>query len=708
MDDLPHQKRYLSDFIRTNLEMILEEWAAFAQGLVNERHVPAQVLLDHAAGMLLTIADDIERPQTADQKTCKARGWAPRSDLETEAARHGAARVALGFTVSEVIAEFRALRESVLRLFNRSPPGDVEATFQQTTRFNEAIDQALAESLERYSLDKEEATRRFDTLLSNSPDLQFILDARASFIYANQPLAKLFGLLPENVVGKSIEALCPKLGAQVSDAIAQTAKLSSAFTTELKCHAEPDNIATYRVVFQPVFDEAGTVESVTGSARNISELKASEQTIFRQAYYDSLTCLPNRMLFRDRLDQETKHGARTGGRFAVLYVDLDGFKGVNDRYGHAEGDTVLQEAAHRLSMCVRASDTVARMGGDEFIIILSDLGRSTHVEMIAREIVTAIARPFHVHGKELWISCSIGITLYPDDAVIPDELVRNADQAMFVAKQAGRGQYVYFTPELRALACARQGIIDDLRRALQGGELAVYYQPIIDLHNDRIVKAEALLRWHHPDKGIVNPSEFIGIAEETGLIRDIGSAVLADAVVRVQSWSDLRGAPFPISVNKSPVEFMDLARLVPGDPDLGLFQAGGNLITVEITEGVMLNDSPLVRDKLTILRDAGVQLAIDDFGVGYSSMALLKRLKVDFLKIDRSFVSDVTTNDESRVLAETMVDMAHRLGMQVVAEGVETSDQHRWLKGIGCDFGQGFLFSEACDPDRFEKLLVAG
>ncbi len=700
----PAEKR-LAAFIRTDLELILQEWETFADSIRGARRLPRTVLRDHAAGMLLTIATDIETSQSASAQTDKAQGRARRDPHETEAQRHGAGRVASGFNVSEAISEFRALRASVMRLWAAANQVDHTLTAQDTIRFNEAIDQTIAESIERFVLDKNELTRRFDTLLSSSPDLHFIVDLNGHLLYANQTLSRLFQREPGDIVGSSLVALCHELIPTAEDGIEQIRSTRIPVTGEFTCHANPAAPVAYRYVLLPVVSGDGSLDSISGSARNISELRASEDEILRHAYYDSLTGLPNRALFRDRLDQEVKHAARTERRLALLYIDLDGFKEVNDRYGHAEGDLLLQEAGRRIAGCVRATDTVARLGGDEFTVILTDFLRYTHIEVLARAILAELARPFKIQAKEMRISCSIGVTVYPHDAMIPDDLIRNADQAMFVAKKAGRNRFSFFTEEMRDLASARLKTIDELRQALANKQLAVYYQPIVDMATGAIVKAEALLRWHHPDNGMLLPSDFIALAEETGLIGDIGTAVVDEAVAQVQRWSALLGAPFQISVNKSPVEFMDRTRMIPGDRELDLLRSGGSQITIEITEGVMLNDSPAVRDKLRALQQAGVQLAIDDFGIGYSSMASLKTFKVDFLKIDQSFVKDLTVNHESRVFAETIVLMAHKLGLKVIAEGVETDAQREWLLNVGCDYAQGFLFSAATDAAHFERML---
>ncbi|WP_426101318.1 putative bifunctional diguanylate cyclase/phosphodiesterase [Massilia sp. TSP1-1-2] len=708
MDDVPRSSKCkLPAFIRDNIESILVEWEAFAKGILSARHMDEAALRDDAGAMLRAIADDLEQPQTSGQQFEKSRGRAPPNTLESAAERHGSARVASGFSLDETISEFRALRASVLKQWACANRAAETASSDEALRFNEAIDQALTESLERYALDKDEHTRRFDTLLSSSPDLQFILDIDAHFLYANITLAKLFNAQVDAILGKPIRRFCRDLAPKFERDIAHVVDNHESLRGEFTCHADQMEPVTYRYVLLPVINEAGVVESVTGSARNISELKASENKLLRNAYYDSLTELPNRMLFRDRLEQEVRYAGRTGLTLALLFVDLDGFKGVNDRFGHAAGDQVLRESARRIGACVRASDTVARLGGDEFTVIITDVRKIPHIEVLAQQILASLGRPIALHEHSAAISGSIGITLYPQDALLPDDLLRNADQAMFVAKKAGRNRFSFFTKAMRDSAWARLRVIDELREAIACHQLAVYYQPIIDMGTGAIVKAEALVRWHHPQSGTLLPAAFIGLAEETGLIGQIDAWVLQEAVCRARQWSDLLGRPFQVSVNKSPVEFTDRSMMKPGGPDLQTLTEAGGSVAVEVTEGVMLNESPGVREKLLALQQAGVQFAIDDFGIGYSSMSYLKKFNVNFLKIDQSFVKDMVSSSESRIFAETIVMMAHRLGLKVIAEGVETCAQRDWLKAAGCDYAQGFLYSEATSAECFAQMLTA-
>lgn len=452
-------------------------------------------------------------------------------------------------------------------------------------------------------------------------------------------------------------------------------------------------------------DEQGEPLRMTGTVTDISEKRRAEEIIWRHANFDALTSLPNRRLFRDRLDHEIKKARRTGQPLALLFIDLDRFKEANDLLGHDIGDQILMEAARRICACVRESDTVARLGGDEFTAILAELDNLTHIEPIAQKINDALVKPFHVGNEVVYLSASIGITLYPEDADNAENLIRNADQAMYVAKNAGRNRYSYFTPSMQREAHDRLRLIADLRDALSHGELKVYYQPVVDLAASRVVKAEALLRWQHPRLGMIAPQRFISFAEESGLITEIGDWVFREAAYCSRQWSRRLGKTFQVSVNKSPVQFLSQSKEVNWPAYLKEMGMDGSSVSVEITEGLLLNASPAIVNKLLQYRDAGIQVAIDDFGTGYSSMAYLKKFDIDYLKIDQSFIRDMVTNESDRAIVRSVTAMAHELGLQVIAEGIETAEQQKLLIEAQCDFGQGFLFSEAVPAEAFERML---
>ena len=696
----------LSTFIETHHDEILVQWEHFARSIFSARNRDPVVLRDHAAGILREIAIDLRAPQTAFDQSEKSLGRARRAGYDTQAELHGAERLTIGFTVNDAVSEFRALRASVLRLWEEAYSGDFSAVATEMTRFNEAIDQALAESLQRFSLERERYSFRFDTLLSSSPDLHYIIGTDGSLIYINQAMSDLLDMTQEQATGRNIDTLCPGLVRGVTRNLHKVIDTRQSLSGEATMPGPHGETVAYRYVFLPVLDNDGQVDSITGTARNVSELKAAEEKMHHNAYYDSLTHLPNRTLFHDRLEQNVKHAERSGQPLALLFIDLDGFKEVNDRSGHAAGDQLLQECARRIRACLRESDTVARIGGDEFTVIISEIADILHVEILAQTILDALARPISIDSASHFISGSMGITVFPQDGASPDDLLRNADQAMYVAKRAGCNRFSFFTVAMRDSAWARLKIIDELRQALAKHQLEVYYQPIIDLASGAIVKAEALVRWHHPEGGLILPDAFIAIAEQTGLIGEIGSWVLEEAVGRARQWSVLLGRPFQISVNKSPVEFMSVAMMKSWDSRLAALGIVRDQIAVEITEGVLLNDSGAIRERLALLKKAGMQFTIDDFGIGYSSMSYLKKFQVDFLKIDQSFVKDMMNSADSSIFAETIIVMAHKLGLKVIAEGVETVEQRDWLKEKQCDYAQGFLFSKATSSDDFTEMLA--
>lgn len=454
------------------------------------------------------------------------------------------------------------------------------------------------------------------------------------------------------------------------------------------------------------WDTQGHPRRIVGTSIDISYRKRSEQQVWRQANFDALTNLPNRRLFRDRLELEVRKASRSGHAIGLLFIDLDHFKEVNDLLGHDAGDQLLVEAGKRVASCVRASDTVARLGGDEFTVILTDLDRKPRVEEAACKIIDVLAVPFTLGSEVAYISGSIGITIYPNDAGEPEELIRNADQAMYGAKKEGRNRFTYFTRKMQEDAHRRLRLSGDLRNALTEGQFEVYFQPIVELESCRIVKAEALLRWHHPRLGLVEPARFIPLAEESRMINDIGDWVFREAADYSQRWSQQLHRPFEISVNKSPVQFMGQ----PGGMDWPRYlqnERRSSYVSIEITESILADATPDVAVTLLQYRDAGIAVALDDFGTGYSSMAYLKKFDIDYLKIDQSFIHDIERDLGSRTITKSIVVMAHELGLKAIAEGVETKRQAEFLQEVGCDFGQGFHFSKAVPAKDFEQLLLS-
>jgi diguanylate cyclase (GGDEF)-like protein/PAS domain S-box-containing protein len=469
----------------------------------------------------------------------------------------------------------------------------------------------------------------------------------------------------------------------------------------------PDgSLAWIEVSVTAIDTEAGNHPHHLCMIEDVTAEKQNEQLIWQQANFDPLTQLPNRRMFLDRLAHDLLKSQRERARLAILFIDLDHFKEVNDTLGHQQGDVLLVEAARRIGACVRKSDTVARLGGDEFTVILPALEAPDQVERIAQAIIDRLRLPFELGAEQAFVSASIGITLYPDDALQLDDLLKHADQAMYAAKDGGRNRYSYFTPALQVAALSRMRLTNDLRAALKGEQFELYFQPIVHLASGAIHKAEALLRWHHPQRGVVSPLEFIPLAEASGLIVDIGDWVFRASAGWVQRWRRDCHPDFQISLNQSPLEFQrERGAYACWQRHLASLALPGQALVVEITEGLLLDASAAVSERLLQLRDAGIQVALDDFGTGYSSLSYLKKFDIDYLKIDRSFTRNLAPDSSDMALSEAIIVMAHKLDLKVIAEGVETPEQCALLAAAGCDYGQGYLFAKPLPAAEFDALL---
>lgn len=438
--------------------------------------------------------------------------------------------------------------------------------------------------------------------------------------------------------------------------------------------------------------------------REVAERKRLQNQIKYQSEYDSLTGLPKRGLFQDRLGQAMIMARRRRECVVLMLIDLDRFKTVNDTLGHQAGNALLCDAARRITACVRHTETVARLEGDEFTIILPAITHAAYVELVARKILESLSEPFTIDGEEVGISGSIGIAVFPDDAADMEALIKNADSAMCRAKEAGRSTFRFFTPETDALAQERAALEKDLRMALEYEEFILHYQPLIALDSGRICGAEALLRWNHPERGFVPPNTFIPLAEESGMINDLGKWVLRAACAQAADWQRRFGQNLHMAVNFSLHQCGECLELI----DVTLADSGldPELLALEITERVFMRDADTVIAVLSQLRERGLKLFLDDFGTGYSSLSFLQRLPLNVVKIDRSFVREMTTDGNARAITGAIIAMAHSLGLKVVAEGIETEEQLSLLRARGCDMAQGFLFSRAVPAREFERLAM--
>ena len=555
-----------------------------------------------------------------------------------------------------------------------------------------------------------EASMQLASLIyKNSSEAMTVTDADGFILDVNPAFTRITGYNPQETIGQNAQKLLAKsYRHDPASYISMWRAIESGgdWRGELKNRRKDGEELVVQLTINTILNDEGSVHRRVALFSDITEKKETEEIIWNQANYDPLTGLPNRRLCIEHLQHETRKASRSGHQVALLFLDLDLFKEVNDTLGHDMGDTLLKDAAMRLRGCVRETDTVSRLGGDEFTVVLHDLESSDCIERVARTILEELSEPFTLNGQRAYISASIGITLFPDDAQDVDTLLKNADQAMYAAKGLGRNRFHYFTPSMQEAAKSRMLLVNDLRESLSENQFRLHYQPIVDLQTGKVQKAEALIRWHHPTRGLVSPAEFIPIAEDTGMIVEIGDWVFREAARKVAEWHDLLNIDLQLSINKSPRQFRDDFRVHNEWFDY-LQQLGlsGEAICVEITEGLLLEVASHVSEKLLAFRDAGIQVSLDDFGTGYSSLSYLKKFDIDYLKIDQSFIHNLKIDSHEMALCEAIIVMAHKLDIKVIAEGVETQEQLDILTASGCDFAQGYLFSRPLPDAEFRAFL---
>jgi diguanylate cyclase (GGDEF)-like protein len=435
---------------------------------------------------------------------------------------------------------------------------------------------------------------------------------------------------------------------------------------------------------------------------------AMARQMAHSAEHDFLTGLPNRMLLNDRVGQAIALATRYTKKVAVLFLDLDGFKHINDSLGHPIGDKLLQSVAKRLVDCIRGSDSVSRQGGDEFVLLLLELERAEDAAVTARRMLEAVAQPHTIDQHDLHVTASIGLSIYPDDGLDAETLIKNADTAMYQAKENGRRSFQFFKPAMNVRAVERQFIEEGLRRALERQEFALHYQPTVNLMTGAITGAEALIRWTHPTRGSIAPAQFIPVAEDCGLILPIGAWVLREACAQAQAWMDAGLPIMSMAVNVSAMEFRDKNFL---DGLFAILSETGldpRSLELELTESVLMKHAEFTASVLQILRKRGVQVAVDDFGTGYSSLSYLQKFPVDALKIDQSFVRQISTSGDDTTIVKAVIGMARSLKLRVIAEGVETLDEVAFLRAYRCEEAQGYYFSRPVLPQQFAMLLRNG
>jgi diguanylate cyclase (GGDEF)-like protein/PAS domain S-box-containing protein len=549
-----------------------------------------------------------------------------------------------------------------------------------------------------------ESEGRFRTLAETAPSAIFIYQG-AGFIYANASMAALTGYAREELGSMNLwDMVHPDYkdlirGRGLARLRGDEAPTGSQFKIVRKDGEER------WVDFSAAVIDVGGRPAVLGTAFDITKRKEAEEQIKNLAYHDALTGLPNRLLFNDRLSVAVAQAHRQGYRLAIFFLDVDRFKVINDSLGHSLGDRLLQGVARRLQSSVREGDTVARLGGDEFILLLPALNRTEDVAKVAEKILDSLKLPFRLEGRELYVTASMGISLYPDDGGDAEALIKNADTAMYRAKEQGRDNYQLYTPAMNATAVERLALENSLRKAMARDEMELVYQPLLDLGTGRVHGVEALLRWRHPERGLLLPSEFLPLAEITGLILPIGPWVLRTACARARVWQDLGHPHLTVAVNLSARQFQQpdlVAQVKRALEETGL---APRCLDLEITETNAMQNAEAAIHTLRELKTLGVRISIDDFGIGYSSLNYLKRLPIDTLKIDQSFVRDITSDPDDAAIATAVIALAHTLKLRVVAEGVETQEQLAFLAARHCDRMQGYLFSRPLPPQECGEFL---
>ncbi|MBI1891454.1 MAG: EAL domain-containing protein [Burkholderiales bacterium] len=549
----------------------------------------------------------------------------------------------------------------------------------------------------------EQSLRLAAKVFESSREGILIADQNRLIISVNKACIDITGYSAEEVIGDSMSSLRSELlGGESYDRIWTQINETGHWEGEVlrrKRNGQP-YVAWVSVT---AVQSASGITNYIAVFSDITERKEAESRIQFMAEHDFLTRLPSRTLLLDRLEQGIASAMRNGAQLAVLFIDLDRFKNVNDSLGHNIGDKLLQEVAQRLQKCVRSVDTVSRQGGDEFVIVLVDIGSTRQVAHVIRNLMDAITKPFQINGYEIIITASIGISMYPSDGTDIDTLIKNADVAMYHAKERGRNDFQFFGNEMNTRIAERLALENSLRKAIERKEFVLHYQPQMECTSRRTVGAEALIRWEHPDIGLLMPSRFIAVAEESGLIDSIGEWVLRSACLQAKTWMD-KAYPLIVSVNVSVAQFRkkDLVQIVSDALKFADLPPG--YLELEITESILADDVQDALDTLRSLRNIGVRLAIDDFGTGYSSLSYLKRLTIDKLKIDQSFVHDITTDQNDAEITSAIIAMAKNLRVKVIAEGVETKEQLQFLESRGCDEFQGYYLSEALAATDFSKF----
>ena len=634
--------------------------------------------------------------------------------------RNGISTSVVVFSANESIdSAIHALRQGAFEFIRKhSDPNDlIQSVDRALCRHRLEQEHAVMTA----TLEQSERLHRF--LVEQSPDLIYTLDDNGRFIFVNSRVESLLGYRREELLGQHYSLIVHEDDIEQARYAFNERRIGERATTNFEVRLinkqngiqHFDNrmvvaILSSQGIYMPEKDISQQhFLGTSGFARDITERKRAEETINFQAFHDLLTGLPNRTLFMDRLALALPQAQRRNQRVGVMFLDIDRFKLINDTYGHPEGDKLLKEFAQRTRNCLRSGDTLARQGGDEFTVLLPDISNAEDVTMIARKILAELRQPFTVADKDFIATVSIGIAIYPEDGNTPEDLIRNADLAMYQTKSQGKNGYLEFTSSMNTTHVERLSLENDLRQALKRGEqFELYYQPQISLSKRCVVGLEALIRWNHPTQGMINPDSFIPLAEETGMIVQLSDWVLGAGCAQLAKLRSMGFTKLRLGINLSPREFErgDLFERIT--TPLGAHGLPPEMLEIEITESLLMKDAEAVIAKVRQLRRAGIRISIDDFGTRFSSLNYLRRFSVNSIKIDQSFIRDICATHGSSGIVHAIMGLARSFKLGVLAEGVENITQLNALSGLGCDEMQGFHFSRPLPVDQLEKFLAAG
>src|SRR5680860_704743 len=692
----------LDKFLHQEHETILQEWERLdRQTLASARELTSEELRNNLPEVLSDLADQYER--TSDKtRHINFPQQGPRL--------HARDRWEMGFSLEEVTREYGLLRVVILQILC-SRAGELPE--DELVFLNEALDKAIVESVTTYvekaNSQLQSERERLQVTLTSIADGVVSTDTEGRITFLNPAAERISGWPKAEAVGRPVDEILVTLDET-------TRELRSSATLRAIDLDEPQlswvsillrrydgELLPIETHAAPLRDSHGQNQGAVVTFRDISEIRRLTAELNHLASHDPLTGLPNRALLYDRLTQELAYAERYYASLALLYLDLDLFKEVNDLLGHGVGDELLRQVAERLLGCVRRTDTVSRLGGDEFAVLLTGFDRRTFPDELATKVTKRLSDPFVLDQETVNVSTSVGISLFPEDGQDAETLVKHADTAMYQAKAGGRGRIQFFAPEMNRRATERHELEKDLRTAIAQDQLSLHFQPQIAPGSGRLIGAEALLRWHHPQKGLIPPGRFIPVAEDSGrLMVSIGNWVIEKACAQARAWLDAGHPPVRLSVNVSVVQLRDEAFPSYVEKCLQRYRLPSDLIQMELTESIIMSDIDGATERVKKIKDMGIHIAIDDFGTGYSSLSYLKDLPIHELKIDQSFVQNILTDVNSAAIAQAIIRMAQSLGLRVIAEGVENQETVDFLVQNECEGVQGYYFSKPIPPAAFE------